>query len=743
MQVQSRRRGKSMDERGLVITLLALLLTAILGIVALVIDGSRRNIVVEHLQNAADAAAMAGVRKLNGKPNGMRLAKRAAVGVLIEARISGLSAELDDSFELTLGDPDPYENQDPGNRYRALEGEAGNLHVKIERGYYRDLGSPDGELNFQFQSLEGINELFGVESHVLANAVRVTLNIEGVETTFARVFGTQDFGSLVRTSIALYDSELQPCVAPIAIPLCQLMLNTGTAGGLHTTSFNPGMQCQREFTATEAYAEVSDREEGLNRASWYPLPPYVYMDGSPTFCQPGGGYPPGNYLNCKAIPAKAVLGIPTSDPSEAALPAAPSEVAELLKGDGGCIKAGIGSRFRSMNAAVNTSGLPIDAPNGFLQEEPGSVLEQRLLDLINNSPDSQPFNDVFRPGGIEQPNYPHLRRIYTALNDPDPFRELRISWPIVQQPGTAEMYLAPKGAVPDDPYQWKNPAATTPGTGAKVKPINVMIIANQLAEKPYCDFENLFAMQQQNAFAPTNDTEPIVVGFAKAYLIDFHIRRHANNELIPGDTNPWKLVLTDAIRSYLESLFDHIHDHQSYVGDYRTWAGCMACVECQNKPCDPPGPPNEPGPTCFPWGCTLNCPQCQSEPHQPSHPGPPPAVPSFVTECFEPLPIASFGSGAQYLDDEDYDEYLSESNGLLGQIATMLSAGGMSSLPGKECVPRKLNDCFPGTNPACWVVEDHKPQYLLGGLRFRLDCASAKPVSSAAELSAASPILIE
>ena len=118
------------NEQGVVLVLFAVLLTGIFGVATLVVDLGREEISARQTRNAADAAALAGARYLDGSTEGYRSAKRAALGTL---RITGLYGAkvrgLPDNFVLNEGDTDTYES--PTSRYSGSQGSIQNVSITI------------------------------------------------------------------------------------------------------------------------------------------------------------------------------------------------------------------------------------------------------------------------------------------------------------------------------------------------------------------------------------------------------------------------------------------------------------------------------------------------------------------------------------------------------------------------------------------------------------------------------------
>jgi Flp pilus assembly protein TadG len=193
-------------QRGNFATIFALVVPALLGFTALVIDIGHFWQVRSQLQNGADAAALAGIRDLNG-----------AAAQFPVARLSSqtLAAQHDaNQTALNL-------NLNAGN------GSAGDIIL----GHW-DFGLRSFTVADAAMPSSRVNA-------VKVNARRTAAEGGAVDTFFARVFGasTQD---LTANAIAVGGSPSAVCGFPLAVPACSLI----DAGG--------AVMCQANLTFGQA-----------------------------------------------------------------------------------------------------------------------------------------------------------------------------------------------------------------------------------------------------------------------------------------------------------------------------------------------------------------------------------------------------------------------------------------------------------------------------------------------------------
>lgn len=700
LTVKHPRYSLANSEHGAIMLLMVLLITGMIGVVALVVDSSREQLTMNHLQSTSDAAAIAAATQLDGTFQGWAKAKRAAVASLRANMIYGAAEGLDTvSFDPRLITPlvDPAQIIDPNEltpKYQGTIAEVGNLRISVQRGVYwqngfRPLEEPlEGELPGHFLMLP---------VHLIANAVQVSIHISDVPTYFASVFGFTDY-NLLASAVGLMDREIEAEVAPIAIPACSLLLNTNRSAAensyleLGDAVYYADKQCERQVLATEANHENPNRTDGMTRAASYPRRPYDYT-ADPAL------------LNSRAIPVEAVLGIPgstdrTIDGEDLA--------AYFL--NGGVAKAKLGNRF-----------FPLDQADTKFLNDP--IVEGYIANMISQG--GTTFGQVFGAGKEEKPNYPHVRHYGN---------ELKFVWPSSQNQNDT-ILMVPQGAA-----SWSNPAChsakllynTIPpdidfeelmpaDLWAPVKEVNVMVIApnpepgSQYEFENYCDFVNVFTGDRQESVPPVALTNPTIVGFVKAYLYDFNIMWN-EPEVTPiyyqegflplVDNNPGRLP---NFKDYSKETKEFIDQYRDFKIDHKEWDKCLNCQVC------PPGcnPWKDDNSSCPDERCKSTCPDpntCGDMPDQPTVPAYSPAI----QECFK-TPRT----------DEDRTVIIDENTE--GGCADKEVNGGYcpwgDSKDGKHCLPKKIDNCFPETDPDCWEdIRDRAPQYGCGGLRLALDC---------------------
>ncbi len=268
-------------DRGFTMPLFAMLIAVFLGIAALVIDHSKEEIAVQNIQRAADAAALAAARRLNGRVDGWWDSKKAAIVAVRSNPIHGADPKQVSKMKLNAGGPaafwdDPLKykiltasaktNYTPPATNEGTKASAGGVNVVVESGlYWRD---PETG-SYQFRSLETDDDgLKGAAPlYVLANAVRVKVSLDKLDTLFGGTFGVNVFENLQRESIAVMDNALDRPVAPIGIPLCQLLFDTNpnVVRGVHMTEkYNGAMHCERPTYVTEnnAKGELATQFDG-------------------------------------------------------------------------------------------------------------------------------------------------------------------------------------------------------------------------------------------------------------------------------------------------------------------------------------------------------------------------------------------------------------------------------------------------------------------------------------------------
>ena len=697
---------------------------ALLSIVALAIDLARRQIISRHIQNAADAAALAGVNQLNGTIQGWQSAKRAAIATLRQQNIMGSGGVLSQSLEfISEGEIDQLEPE--LSKYRSTKTTVGNLNIEIKRGiYFAKTGS------FAFESLEGrpleavrkpvegfyrIPFKYNFPVHQLANSIQVSITMNNVKTMLADVMGIFDSGPLTRQAVALSNAQLEEIAAPFAIPACGLLLDQDPyeAAKYESTSYQASQQCRRELVFTEANPRGeyrSQRLQGLIRADSYPRPPSFAYGGGESIC---GAKLLGEGPNCKAIPIRGVLGIASAVPSDE--PATPQEVraafnqmAASCSAESCGMKVALGSRFRPLHNAVGINGLYTDQV---------AALEMQLQKLIQSS--SVKFLDVFNPWDPDS-NFPHLYQprdsgiiTYGDLINLEMGR--RHSVEDFQNPLCQSDLLnfrpGPNGLEP------------VPLNQRTVRKLKAMVIAPGDGDTAYCDYDALFNFEPMDSEAPTAETEPIVLGFVDVYVFDFGIRRLQDSSL-RNDVNPQRLHtlnLMNPLRTFIE--------------DHSDW---MKCMETK---CGVPGAP--PPPQCHEHDC-----------ERPQGSG----TTIISREWWDKT--------AQCYELPDYDDLYSCLNPPSNPIELIKwffghflpvcipiwqrqITDGWGTLTAEairnnwKCFPEPVKDCDDPTNWKCWQPPQHlAPQFGCGALRARVDCHGDR-LTTTIKSSQTRPVLVK
>lgn len=211
--MQMNKCGK--NNLGGIVVLTALMAFALVAIIALVIDLGRLQFLKRQLQNAADAAALAGVNQLRSHSppdveiDEWQLVKKGVLLALSRSSIGQLSE---------LGRDELKNNPSAGGfvfgthgqgeetchdleYYHGDSGRADNLSVVVRRGvfcYFDDSGTPKR----RWCPLEG-----SLHNYCMANAVEVQLSITDVRASFARIFGLLDLIDMSASAIALMDPD--------------------------------------------------------------------------------------------------------------------------------------------------------------------------------------------------------------------------------------------------------------------------------------------------------------------------------------------------------------------------------------------------------------------------------------------------------------------------------------------------------------------------------------------------------
>lgn len=84
-------------------------------------------------------------------------------------------------------------------------------------------------------------------------------------------------------------------------------------------------------------------------------------------------------------------------------------------------------------------------------------------------------------------------------------------------------------------------------------------------------------------------------------------------------------------------------------------------------------------------------------------------------------------------------------DGSTGSVNFSGAPVGRKIRPGLACLPMKIDDCFPASDPKCWFQpEPLAAQYGCGGLRMRLSCEPGQTLFGRAPGAAnARPALVQ
>ena len=556
------------EESGFVLILFAVIMLVIVGIVAMVVDHSRLSLSLDTLQRAADAAALSGAKRFNGKIEGWQSAKKAAVLALKQNPVLGVNPDSRSDIILTDG-PSAY--NETNTVHPGSSGTSGKLSVTVERGVlwhdYR-LKSPASERypdgrqgGYRFISLEGstANDLpvpKAVDGYLYSNAVKVTLKIDSLATTFGRVFGALGFNNLEQTSIAVTHEDLEVSIAPIAIPLCALRLNDDPYAAddeLELDYVKYSASCARQGVAAEADPkrelpafngdrleqlvadEISRRREGITRFESYLRPLYAYYDPAKGVSVCYSGNNPGYKHNCKTVPLWGILGIPSSTPGEqATADQIAAAFAEGVTASPGMFWSGLQS-LRGFKTKPNLADVIAEAIQNpprldqhtyqttfydeFTEAYQGQEnirVAKRNFPFIRNArpacggpgPADDTFDPERRPCLEDDPTT-------VAINEADSLHDLRKSWPttfeVDGEPVKARLLMDRRYEnVSRQPLDYTNPLATHPripkdsvNSGGdpkrhKVTRTLAAVIAPGVEKKNgkavvYCDAEGLFS----------------------------------------------------------------------------------------------------------------------------------------------------------------------------------------------------------------------------------------------------------
>ena len=627
------------DQSGGIFPLLAVILVAVFIVMAFVIDIPSEEVVGKQLQAASDAAALAASSELDGTSAGFIRAKKVAVAVLRQNRIKGASHNLDGNNSFALNTGSIYNADLDGTNYSGTSGTSGNLEISIERGIY---WSKEDDSGYEFNSLESVNtgKKYGLPLYLFANAVQVSIKLNNVDTSFAKLFGVDSLGPMTRISKAVNDSEVEREVAPFAIRACDLMLDTdpGRSSTDHfTDSYRGDLQCKRNtiifrepnwenestdnVNTTAPYRGVVGvaRREGFARYLSHRRPT-LYQKGPTTdTCFPDGSSG-GNYQNCKNLPIQGVLGI-TGTTFEK------STSDDIIKAlSGSPVVAKLGLSFRSLED-------PQPLWNQTIRNGKGQASNDVLAEWINKGTDL--VSTALYSGNAPKPQFPWLntrgpdsnRNLYTRRFWPDPLNKIKI--PFIMDEYAASGISA-GGCNNSNRWtnpachtssQWTNPMCHASGVAvnnlatAKVRKVWVPVLASTERKNNkdliYCDWTATFSNGAPGSVPVISVSKPRVIGYAQVNVIDGNFANLdlmfpapdpslrstpiatdvTNTKIKVVDGNPAKLEMSSDKIPELKALKDALRDFREQQDDY------YDCIEDNGDEGDdcggaPPSPPD-------------------------------------------------------------------------------------------------------------------------------------------------------
>ncbi len=566
---------RHVTEKGVIVYWLAMLCVAIVGLAAFVIDETKQELHLSQIKNAADSAAHAMAIQLDGTldetdgtKEGWLPAKRVAIQILKEHGVLGGPNDLAVSFDKQLDDAkaDPWE-KDIHYLYNA--GEERNVTVFIERGgIYPGNGEAAEKDPAAFISFEGQNKWkFDHKSYQLANAAKVTIKVFGLKNYFARVFGLNIEPLLSVTSYAVHDRPDDSCIAPLALPACEMMFAIDQPGE-SLEQPNKKEQCFREafFAESKAYyvkvENIQDPGSLTERTdAWLNFDRFTgierYLAYEPFIIQPNqDGSVPFKYR----VPLKGQLGVyssgePVDEEDDTVGAGKIEELKEYFRGNGGCAQYQVGQQFKPM----------VWGSREMCNKSTDKNCGDGILDTSHNEDISQSIVEkYFRPNGAQSKTY---EDVFTGSNGnlcrADLFRT-ESNCPAFPTYPTASMTWNPVGK-----WNWTWMSGHSENTftnplchdqydrlpandiNQPVKKIRVALVAPSAEDEngnplyTYCSWIRTECKRTNNDNETCGKlslvlpkTKPIVVGTAEISLLDFNLFPLENGALNPPDVNP-------------------------------------------------------------------------------------------------------------------------------------------------------------------------------------------------------------
>jgi Flp pilus assembly protein TadG len=217
------RTQRSERQRGATAVIVALLLTVLCGFMALVINSGHLGAVRGQLQNATDAAALAGVRELNGTPEGVVRARDFAFNYALE--------------HIT----------DRGEDVRI------NRLTDVVIGRW-DFTAPRADA---FTPITGLTAADLAQANaVLVNAGREASRGNSVKVTMGGLLGKEET-DVSASSVAVLGGPIQACVIPLAFSSCAITDLYGTPQCDKTLIFHSDLNDTIGFTNLAPDASVN------------------------------------------------------------------------------------------------------------------------------------------------------------------------------------------------------------------------------------------------------------------------------------------------------------------------------------------------------------------------------------------------------------------------------------------------------------------------------------------------------
>jgi hypothetical protein len=215
MRIERTKMDWLRRENGATILLFAVLMGVAIMITALVIDHGKGELAGETIQRSADAAALSAVRRIDGTIDGWRTAKLRGLSLG-----NGSSSYWDthDSVPASATFSTPTTD-------RGITADSPRFHVTIERGkFWADDQNPG---KFKFDSWENLSngDYHQARAYMFANAVRVRVKLDRLDTVLGRFLGLSSFSDIEREAIAISDSGGTGRMLPIGIQAGYLLHN--------------------------------------------------------------------------------------------------------------------------------------------------------------------------------------------------------------------------------------------------------------------------------------------------------------------------------------------------------------------------------------------------------------------------------------------------------------------------------------------------------------------------------------